>query len=162
MASTDTADRRVTATDLTTAFAGNTGNAIFEEALLALLPQADHLHDPRPQALAQYDHVVFSLANIISAHPLSESLTHLADTLAKARLINPSLRYVVTSIGAQHYSIEDGASVHPERLALVRQLAESAEFIGVRGWWIAWSASAAARWVSNSCPIWARRSDHAF
>ena len=137
MASTDTVDRRVTATDLTTAFAGNTGNAIFEEALLALLPQADHLHDPRPQALAQYDHVVFSLANVVQAEPLSEGLSVLVDRLAEARRINPSLRYVVTSIGAQHDSIEDGASVHPERLALVRQLAESAEFIGVRGYYTA-------------------------
>ncbi|CAB4944788.1 MAG: hypothetical protein F2842_05430 [Actinobacteria bacterium] len=137
MASTATHDRRVTATDLSAAFNGNTGNAIFEEALLSRLPHADHLYDPTPQSFAQYDHVVLSLANIISAHPLSESLTHLADTLAEARRINPSLRYVVTAIGAQHYSLENRAAVHPERLALVRQLAESAEFLGVRGFYTA-------------------------
>lgn len=128
---------RAQARELGAAFAGNTGNMVFEEALQALCPAARISAANNAPAMAQYDHVIVSLANSISPYPLSAGLAWFAEQVAQTRRLNPSVRFVVTAIGAQYPAFDASVAVHPDRLKLVRELAETAAYVGVRGYYTA-------------------------
>ncbi len=124
---------RAQAGDLSVAFAGNTGNMVFEEALQALCPAAWLARTDDLQVIAGHDHIIVSLANAISDHPCSDGLIRFAAQLARIRRLSPSTRFVVTAIGAQYPAFDAAPTIEPARLRLVRDLAESAPYIGVRG-----------------------------
>lgn len=124
---------REKARDLGARFSGNTGNMIFDDSLAAMLPAAEVVRTHSHYDLAEYSHLVISLANLVSDVPPEPALRALRRRLGAARRTNPDLTIVVAAFGSQYDTMRGRPRIDADRLEFLRELSSWAPFVGVRG-----------------------------
>jgi hypothetical protein len=110
----------------------NTGNAVYQDALETLYPEADwilwHHFFAKPKLVDRYDFVLLSLANQIGKHT---DMTVFAEALAKT-----SVPVVAIGLGAQASYGKSDFDVNPGTLAFIHQIQKHRNVANENNLWV--------------------------